>query len=271
MQMFIAWREYTPGMADNCIFGDNPAGNREHLWAQWIHERHDFGPIRMQRGSKEEIIVPDPKITVKSVCAKCNNGWMNDLENANIPLLGSMMQDLSLRLEPDQQITVGRWVTKTGMILDSIRPRTNGIRFYTQDECAGMRTGLVIPARTRIWLGRMPSKHLHAGGTDFLYRRKEDGKPIVHSSINSFVVGYFVAQIMTQHTLDGFDEHTIPDLEPKPGDWENQLLQIWPVERERIMWPPPVSFTNGGALGIGYLLDRFRIGDNVEKVEPLKP
>jgi hypothetical protein len=220
----------------------------------------------MHRGKGKVIIVMDPEMTIKTVCGKCNHGWMGNLEGRNIPIIGSMFQDLTLHLERDQQTIVAQWVTKTAMVLDSSRPRVGGVRFYTREECVNMGESLTIPSRTRIWLGRLDSKHLHAGGTDFLYRLADDGRPLVHSCISTFVAGHFVAQAITQHMEREFDDITIPDLAPKPGNWENKLSLIWPVERESLMWPPNATFTNGGPEGIGYLLDRFRIGEAVDEI-----
>ena len=31
---------------------------------------------------------------------------------------------------------------------------------------------------------------------------------------------------------------SITDVQPKPGDWDNMLLQIRPIARDSVMWPP---------------------------------
>ena len=90
-------------MPTPCIFCDNNSGSREHLWPKWIHQRHDFGPLKMDRYNQSQIIIPNPEITVKTVCGQCNNGWMSDLEAANIPIIGSMLNDLSITLDQDMQ------------------------------------------------------------------------------------------------------------------------------------------------------------------------
>ena len=251
---------YTPAMSHPCIFCDKNSGSREHLWPKWIHERRDFGPLKMQRGKSEEIIIPDPELTVKTVCGFCNNGWMGKLEEENIPIIGSMFQGLTLPLDRGQQEKVAKWAMKSSMVLDSMRPRVNNSRFYTREECVTMREGLGIPTRTRIWIGRMDSMHLHAGGTDFISKTVDGDNPIVHASNATFVAGHFVVQVATQHTMQGFDDAINPDLAPKPGDWDRKLIQIWPVEREWVEWPPQAAFTNGGLEGIrvftGSLADR---------------
>lgn len=248
-----------------CIFCDKRAGSREHLWPQWIHERKDFGPLRMQRRN-EEREVPDPRITVRTVCRACNNGWMSALEEANIPFVGNMFQDLTLRIEREHQLLISRWVTKTAMMFDSARPKRSGIRYYTDAESTAFRANLAIPPRTRIWLGRLETKHLYAGGTDFLYKMRDTDLPMVFQTIFTIVAGHFVAQIVSQRALPGFEEGETRELSPKPGDWDSKLIQIWPIQRDWVMWPPERTFTNGGLDGIGHLGDRWRIGEKVAQI-----
>src|SRR6266700_7135246 len=102
-------------MPQHCLFCDNNSGNAEHLWAKWIHDRKNFGPIKMKRGQGEDIIIPDPEITVKSVCATCNNGWMSCLETTNIPVIGAMMSDIAITLDRQQQESVAAWAMKPAM------------------------------------------------------------------------------------------------------------------------------------------------------------
>lgn len=85
-------------MPEPCIFCDNNSGSREHLWPKWIHERKDFGPLKIQRGKSKKVVIPHPEVTGKTVCGICNNGWMSDLEAENIPIIGNMLQDVTLPL-----------------------------------------------------------------------------------------------------------------------------------------------------------------------------
>jgi hypothetical protein len=224
-----------------------------------MHEKRDFGPLRLQRGKSSEIIVPDPEQTVKTVCGVCNNGWMSALESANIPIIGCMFDDISIPLDREQQTLVAAWSTKTAMVLDSTRPRAINTRFYEKEECVKMRESRTIPDRTRVWLGRLDSSHLNASGTDFTITTI-DGTLVGNGSVATIVAGHFVVQIVTQHVLPEFRDKGIPDVEPKPGNWTNVLIPIWPIEREWVTWHPAISFTNGGPGGIAYLMDRWRMG-----------
>lgn len=94
-------------MPTACLFCENPAGNREHLWPKWIHERKNFGPIRHKIGNRPEKIVGDPEQTIKTVCSVCNNGWMSQLEDENKPIIASMFSDLTIPLDEGQQALRG--------------------------------------------------------------------------------------------------------------------------------------------------------------------
>lgn len=252
-------------MPNYCIFCDNNSGSREHLWPQWIHDRKDFGPIKTKRGNVE-IIIPDPKITVKAVCKKCNNGWMSDLEGANVHLVGAMMQDISIRLDPDQQKCVAQWLTKMAFLVDWTRVGGRKKRYYTRDEGAAFAEDLTIPPRTRIWIGNITSSHLSTDGHDSAQFAKKDGARLGTSIAITLAVGHLAAQVVTDHFQPKYDKEGAPETEPKSGPWASKLIQIWPTEKEWMMWPPKRSFTNWGPEGHGYLLDRWRIGKHVEQL-----
>jgi hypothetical protein len=251
-------------MPNLCLFCDNKAGNREHLWPQWIHDRIDFGPLKMDRYQSQQIIIPSPEITVKSVCATCNNGWMSDLETKNIPAIGSMLIDLAIPLDRSAQRIIAAWTIKTAMMLDSTRPKAAGARFYRKVDCVKMRESLFIPEHSRVWLGRSESKHILALGTDYRHRRPNSSEPHMQFTVTTLVAGHFVAQAITQRKFPKFADLDMPALQPKGRGWMNFLTQIWPIEREWVAWPPSSAFTNGGANGVANLMDRWRIGKQVD-------
>jgi len=256
--------EYTPGMAEPCLFCDNNSGSREHLWPKWIHERVDFGPLKMDRYKSEQIIIPNPQFTVKSVCGICNNGWMSNLEGLNVPIIGSILNDISITLDRGQQNAVAAWAVKTAMILDSTRPKEAGDRFYLKSDCVRMRESLTMPLRTRVWIGRIESKHLLSLGTDYRYMSADYPEPRMLATITTLVTGHFATQIIAERPYPKFADLETPYSQPKGGNWGDYLIQIWPIQREWITWPPKNSFTNGGPNGIAYLMDRWRIGTPVD-------
>ena len=63
-----------------------------------------------------------------------------------------------------------------------------------------------------------------------------------------------------------YASHKIPEVQPKPGDWDNMLIPLHPKVHKKANWPPRVSFTNGGPLGVAFLKDRWRDGEKVSKI-----
>ena len=250
-----------------CLFCSNTANSREHLWPQWVHERRNFGPLKHKRGAIDTII-PDPKVTVKAVCKTCNNGWMSRLEAANIPLVGSMMQGLSIRLDREQQQVVAAWAMKMAFLTDWTRIGGKTARFYRRVECDAFAKNLTAPPRTRIWTGHITSSHLSTDGHDLALMSRAGGTRLGTSTAVTFVVGHFVAQVVTDHLSPEYTNEAAPDSQPKSGGWANKLIQIWPVEKEWVMWPPKASFTNGGPQGYAYLMNRWRIGEQVDQIVP---
>jgi hypothetical protein len=250
-------------MSESCIFCDNNLGSREHLWPKWIHERKDFGALRLQRGKSTEKIVPNQELKVKTVCVTCSTGWMSGLEAENIPIIGSMMQDISTPLEGAQQKSIAAWSVKTAMMSDSMKGRNAPNRFYDRDECVNMRRTPQIPDRTRIWIGRVDGMHLGDFGTDFTIL-SQDKRRIGMGSVATIVAGHFISQVVTLHSVSEYEGHI--EISCTPGDWNNMLIQIWPIEKPTVQWPPKTSFTNGGAHGIAYLVDRWRMGDKTDVI-----
>jgi hypothetical protein len=79
----------------------------------------------------------------------------------------------------------------------------------------------------------------------------------------TIIVGHLVIQVVTMHVDPDAAAKGMLDPQPKRGDWETTLTPIWPIELQDVMWPPKVTFTNGGKNQIAKLMDRWRIGNNV--------
>jgi hypothetical protein len=248
------------------MFCSKRVDSEEHLWPKWIHERKDFGPLKRTQGNNPTTTIPHPRVTVRAVCKTCNNGWMSQkLEVPNIPVVGSMMQDLSITLDREQQLTVAVWCMKMALLTDWGRVGGRRNRFYIKDEALAFAAHQSIPPKTRIWIGHITSDHLSTDGHDFELLRAANRQRIGISSTVTVVVGHFVAQIVTDHVMPDYAAINL-GAQPGPGPWDRKLIQIWPVEKEWVTWPPKASFTNGGPEGIGYLLRRWRTGKQVDKI-----
>jgi hypothetical protein len=70
-----------------------------------------------------------PEFTTRKVCQVCNNGWMSRLESAVRATMGSLVNDLSLWLDEEQQRLLARWATKTAMVIEGAKQEKNNFLF----------------------------------------------------------------------------------------------------------------------------------------------
>jgi hypothetical protein len=87
------------GMARSCVFCGGTPLTREHVFPRWLarvlpaQDRwrgQDLAVVGGESITSSDLPVttrrmgePFPDSTVARVCARCNNGWMNDLEEAS--------------------------------------------------------------------------------------------------------------------------------------------------------------------------------------------
>jgi hypothetical protein len=254
-----------------CIFCNNESGSEEHLWAAWMHRLMKFGPLKVQEGNDPETIEADPEKTINTVCHPCNNTWMSQLEEKNIPSLRPMMQNQPTTIDPGRQRLLTEWAVKTAMVLDSIKPGIGNEKFYTDAERLNMRLTRKIPERTRIWLGAMTEPHLGSFGTDLAIFGNNGTVRIGTGIATTIVVGHFAIQVVTEHIFPQFAAENVTEVQPRAGDWENMLIELYPKKQKKVEWPPKKPFTNGGPQGLAYLMHRWRMGQKVEKVVPVPP
>jgi hypothetical protein len=194
-------------------------------------------------------------LTIRCVCTDCNNGWMSQLEASVRPILGSMIQDVAVYLDPCQQRDISLWSVKTAMVLEGTKPQKS-IRCYQSSDCASLRSKSLIPPRTRVWIARFARSGLLAHGAQ--YRLNFGELPAVgHGCVATIIVGHLAIQIISPYSPAKFDDQTL-SIPCKLGPWDQLLIPIWPVG-STIMWPPSLSLTNdNGPLSYLTLRDRWR-------------
>jgi hypothetical protein len=240
-----------------CLFCDQKANSKEHIWASWILERvKPIGPIRHSIGKGPTKLLDNPELTTKHVCAVCNGGWMSNLESANIPIIGSLLQDISIPLDPSQQQTAARWAVKTAMVVESVK--ADDSFFYSDAERDAVRSGSCLPRRTTVWLGRYAKgSSVGAFGTD-IWIDMPDAPKAGNGCATTIVVGHLAVQVLSLRFHPQYGEGDIP-VAPKTGPWEKLLVPIWPVAGS-VTWPPPSTFGNAGSESIATLMERWKIG-----------
>jgi hypothetical protein len=97
-----------------------------------------FYPYRSQFGLK-----------AKCVCRKCNQEWMSQLESSAQHVIGPLIQDFSIPLSSDLQITAALWCLKMAMVTEFVT-RSSHPPFYSQDEREGFRSHFIFGLHSRI-------------------------------------------------------------------------------------------------------------------------
>jgi hypothetical protein len=85
--------------AEKCIFCDNFADSKEHIWAEWMLPHLPKKGVSSHEVYSEVIFSKHSAVTITKrsgepqsgrlciVCEDCNTGWMSDLQKAAKPIL----------------------------------------------------------------------------------------------------------------------------------------------------------------------------------------
>ena len=176
--------------------------------------------------------------TANCVCAACNGGWMERIEDAARPLLTRMIQGSRISLSRDDQDIVARWLALKAIVERHVRSPIMPLRadwidhFYEQQG---------PPATWQIRLARWVGDvvvYMAGGDFDFIIR---DGLGPSTTSRPGMLftvgIGQFVGQVV------GVDDHVAIPTEP------DLFVPIWPHTRpgpiganapkdKLVLWPP---------------------------------
>ncbi len=244
-----------------CLFCPNGAGTREHAWPLWL-----ISSVGAERDSPTEywnsVTAPPkrwagPHFTTKKVCRNCNNGWMSDLEFAVRATMGGLVNDISMPLDEEQQLLLARWATKTAMVIEGAKQAKNG--FYSPEQRSAFRTTLLPALGTAIWLGRCDqSNNLHGEARKLHVSSPTMTNPLEDGCATTFVTARLIMQVLSVKRKSDATSTSLR-LQIRSGPWENKLVKIWPVEKSRVNWPPPQSFSDLDD-GLRDLRGRFAVG-----------
>ena len=161
-----------------CVFcGQSGKLTNEDAFPRWLIARvFTKGRQVSQRWGKRTTMTgftsERQNVTVRRVCATCNNGWMSALEVAARPLLLPWINGNRTRLLYEQQQTIATWAVKTTMMLQ-----------YTPMH----RDGLVIPTAHYAALGADPTRP--PDGVEVLISIEREPAPGALFGIRGLAVG----------------------------------------------------------------------------------
>jgi hypothetical protein len=116
------------------------------------HEMRDLGWQRNDSGHAMHISRSYQKTgfeqKVKAFCGRCNNGWMNKLEEEAESHVLALATGAMRNLTPEDLATVARWAAKTAFVLETTL-RVG--RTSREDQYRDLRQGK-MPARFHLWM-----------------------------------------------------------------------------------------------------------------------
>ena len=244
-----------------CIFCGAGNVSKEHFFSSWMH------PLLPRKADSENVnglftrrgrdISQPPVIrtrqgpvftkTIRCVCAKCNNGWMNTIESAARGSLTSLIISEKHILTVDAQRAVAKWIALKVMVAEHDRP---SMAVTGSEERRAFMDRGEIPASMEIWLGRC--------GVDFwqcAYMRHSTtisnspnftptvGRNNIHSV--TFGIGdLFIFVLQNNSNVPLKLEPVIPGF----------TIKILPATAEH-RWPPPETIPERLATGIAHTLE----------------
>lgn len=118
-------------MAKDCIFCGNSPTSREHVFPEWVVAELMKDPrglprwtLYTQRSGEHRWNTNKPlDIVVRTVCKRCNETWMSDIEKAAQPHLIPMFAGAKTLLDKDAMTAISKWMTLRALIAVSDAPK----------------------------------------------------------------------------------------------------------------------------------------------------
>jgi hypothetical protein len=166
-------------------------------------------------------------LTVRSVCAECNNGWMSQLETRAQPFLETMLRGNGRLYYDGGRTTLATWIVKTALIVGSkFSPPLR--REFHDDLYVKQRP----KPKTVVWLAATNERYMHSTDYRPIKIHDDDTDPPTEPNAYSAVlsVGEFACFVVSW--LDG--SPSLDDVAP----FRDALVPIWPLQGAEARWPP---------------------------------
>lgn len=265
----------SPKRKSVCIFcGVGGRLTKEDIWPTWLTQ---YVPRNLTSHTAMSAIVHpthsdvsreardgDPRSRrVRFVCAKCNNGWMSQLQEKAKPILLPLIKGDKIVLGYDKQQFVAAWCAMSAMTSDFFFPEKQAI---PQSDRDCLRGCWKPPADTwKIWIGTYKRDKwvAHwAKNSRFISSEKHipemsaDGIPRPNTQTTTLVFGQLYVHVFSS---------PFPAIIAKAGVGNKgveKVAQIWPRREHFIAWPfTPMSDRDADTI-VGAI---FRIFDEIDR------
>jgi len=239
-----------------CIFCGNQALTKEDAWPLWLVKllKNKAGRIEATRGKQETKIwhVANPEIKVRHVCSNCNNGWMSDLETRAKPIIEQLLGKDRLTLDAASQGILAKWSVKNSMVFEALRLSSSS--FYVEVERRALKESLQLPSITSVWIAKSVKFESFFSKASDLEGIITASNNIVKSYVTTMGFGSLAIQVLCSKLPNLAGKNIAVDTDMNP-EWEHATLQIWPVRRQRVVWPPALGLS--GEFGLESFSQRW--------------
>lgn len=249
--------------------------SKEHLWSDWLdpllplgREHPNHSQIKLKFSHSPEGVLevspssskhrgPSNSRKLRIVCAKCNGGWMSEIEMAAKEVMTDLILGRSTVITVDQQNALCQWI-----MLKAIIGEYTDLPMMAISEADKMflKNNRAIPPNWKIWIGNFLGgerewlqKYSHTGGK--IHMAGEPVPSLLNGQTTTFVINE-----LFMHAAS---------MPPIPlADWmpSRALLQIWPSSAQDIKWPPELPISDIDAPAIAYLMRDHAILNSPAKV-----
>jgi hypothetical protein len=257
----------TPNPPGRCIFCDRLGVTKEHMWADWLRnyiprelDRHTVALQKVHLTETErnfERRTGDPHSRrIKCVCRQCNNVWMSQLQEAAKPYLVPILTGNTVTLHRNGQTTLAAWTAMMVMVAEHLNEQM--VAIPTSDR-KWLRSKIRPPSHWRIWIGRhdRTSHPLFTHNVLSFAFEKEIQRIGLEAAVpvNAQTSTILLGQHLLIHVMSSAVARNIVRRWQLPAALAPSLVQIWPITRPAVTWPP-----QGGVLrdtAIVFLADHF--------------
>lgn len=241
-----------------CIFCAEPASSKEDAWPLWLLRQvgtNRAARIDAERGAQPPRIwrVVGTGLTVRFVCAQCNNGWMSKLENRVKPIVLRLLDNAGTKLTVQEQTALAAWSVKNAMVFEALRIEPPW--FFSTGERSAFRESLSPPARTNVWIAKCVEQ---AGVYSWAWNLSgtvEGSSSRMEAYVTTMGFGALAIQVLGGKLPESIPLATTVTVEQALGPWDDAIVRVRPGPQQVIKWPPPIGLR--GELGLEPLGERW--------------
>jgi hypothetical protein len=249
-----------------CIFCDGVPTTVEDLWPKWVGKYLGRRHTRKVKGEGVKMARPTQAFKgmshlakAKVVCAKCNGGWMHDLEDAASPILKRMFDEkLIIELPRSDDIArqaLSKWAFKTALMIQYEHSDRTVVPSHVYREFAPRQE---IPKRCVIYLVRHKVDQMPNGAHSFNWAVEHVGPSgDVDLQGEMYGVTFFINNVAMQ--VVGFDTPFAFDAK-FPQTFRAFVQRLWPPGYP-ITWPDSNSLTDAELVRFARDLGDIRTSD----------